>query len=96
MVPWRILSVSSHTKASGRGFTRAYWYCIFAQASWRIFTPALQRMAADHAQPEPYEFGSRGPSGADALARKFGMSKFGGGLTPYVYLTPAVDPTASR
>ena len=44
-----------------------------------------------HAQaerPEPYAYGSRGPLGADLLARKFGYSKFGGGIHPYVSAAP--------
>ena len=44
--------------------------------------------------PHRYAFGSRGPSGADALARRHGMSKFGGGLTPYVTLGERVAETA--
>lgn len=44
--------------------------------------------------PHRYAFGSRGPSGADALARRHGMSKFGGGLTPYVMLGERVAEAA--
>ncbi len=48
--------------------------------SWHIFTPVLHQLEhASHA-PELYPFGSRGPSCADALAARFGMVKFGGGL----------------
>jgi len=53
-------------------------------ASWRIFTPALHELQQRRATPHPYPFGSRGPAAADELARRYGMSKFGGGLTPYV------------
>jgi glucose-6-phosphate 1-dehydrogenase len=59
-------------------------------ASWRIFTPALHELAARGVKPEPYPFGSRGPAAADKLAQKHGMTKFGGGLTPYVYAGPRV------
>ena len=47
-------------------------------------------------RPEPYAYGSRGPAGADLLARKFGYSKFGGGIHPYVS-APSVrhDPPPS-
>ena len=55
-------------------------------AQWRIFTPVLQQLASGSKEPETYSFGGRGPKGADALARRYGMTKFGGGLTPYVYL----------
>lgn len=53
-------------------------------ASWRIFTPALHQLQERGVQPEPYPFGSRGPAAADDLARRYGMRKFGGGLTPYI------------
>jgi glucose-6-phosphate 1-dehydrogenase len=53
-------------------------------ASWRIFTPALHELEQRKIKPEPYPFGSRGPAAADDLARRYGMRKFGGGLTPYV------------
>ena len=58
---------------------------------------ALRHASAQHvAPPSPhrYAFGSRGPSGADALARRHGMSKFGGGLTPYVTLGERVAEAA--
>ena len=57
-------------------------------ASWRIFTPILNRLAADKIKPLPYPYGSRGPSAADDLAHKFGLSKFGGGITNYVQGQP--------
>jgi hypothetical protein len=56
------------------------------EASWRIFTPALDGLAQRAQPPESYAFGGRGPKGADALAKRYGMHKFGGGLTPYVLL----------
>mmetsp|Transcript_10861 Transcript_10861/g.30140 ORF Transcript_10861/g.30140 Transcript_10861/m.30140 type:complete len:334 (+) Transcript_10861:1072-2073(+) len=55
------------------------------EASWRIFTPALHQLEREQTKPHPYPFGSRGPPAADELARKYGMRKFGGGLTPYVH-----------
>jgi len=58
-------------------------------ASWRIFTPLLQQLAARNIKPLPYAYGSRGPAAADALAHKYGMSKFGGGITTYVQGQPA-------
>jgi len=60
-------------------------------ASWRIFTPALHELKRLKRKPEPYPFGSRGPAAADDLAKRYGMKKFGGGLTPYVY-APAAGP----
>ncbi len=40
-------------------------------AAWDIFTPVLHELERVRLQPEPYEFGSRGPAAADALmARK--------------------------
>ena len=51
---------------------------------WAIFTPVLE--ALRDVPPEVYAYGSRGPASADRLARRHGMSKFGGGLTPYVFL----------
>jgi len=53
---------------------------------WRIFTPVLDELVAKKVEPEKYAYGSRGPAGADDLAKRFGLSKFGGGLTPYVRL----------
>jgi len=53
-------------------------------ASWRIFTPALHKIVAEQIKPQPYAFGSRGPAKADELAHRYGMSKFGGGIQPYV------------
>lgn len=55
-------------------------------AQWRIFTPVLKRLEAGEVEPEFYAYGSRGPKGADSLAKRHGMTKFGGGLTPYVLL----------
>lgn len=55
-------------------------------ASWRIFTPALTQLASLGHRPEGYAYGSRGPAGQDALARRHGLAKFGGNLAPYVPL----------
>ena len=56
-------------------------------AQWRIFTPVLHELESGAGpEPEIYPYGSRGPKGADQLAKRHGMTKFGGGLTPYVYL----------
>lgn len=52
--------------------------------SWEIFSPVLHQLAKDKVKPELYPYGSRGPVGADALANRFGMQKFGGGLHPAV------------
>ena len=56
------------------------------KAQWRIFTPVLQQLVAQKVEPEKYAYGSRGPPSADGLARRYGMTKFGGGLTPYVFV----------
>lgn len=53
-------------------------------AQWAIFTPVLRALEREHLRPEVYGYGSRGPAAADELARRHGMSKFGGGLAPYV------------
>jgi hypothetical protein len=58
-------------------------------ASWRIFTPLLKRLAAEKIKPHPYPYGSRGPAAADALAQRYGLTKFGGGITGYVQGRPA-------
>ena len=58
-------------------------------ASWKIFAPALPELATQQIQPKPYPFGSRGPAEADALAARFGMSKFGGGIHNYSHAPPA-------
>ena len=55
-------------------------------AQWRIFTPVLKQLVDRKVEPEKYAYGSRGPRGQDELARRYGMSKFGGGLTPYVFV----------
>ena len=55
-------------------------------AQWRIFTPVLHELVAQKVEPAKYAYGSRGPSAADKLARRYGMTKFGGGLTPYVFV----------
>ena len=53
---------------------------------WRIFSPVLHDLVAKKVEPHPYAYGSRGPAAADGLARKFGLAKFGGGMTPYVFV----------
>ena len=55
-------------------------------AQWRIFTPVLKELVARKVEPAQYAYGSRGPAAADKLARRYGMTKFGGGLTPYVFV----------
>lgn len=42
------------------------------RASWRIFTPLLRYVEAGGIRPEPYQFGSRGPKGADRLRERVG------------------------
>jgi len=56
------------------------------EAQWQVFDALLHDLKQRRCKPESYAFGSRGPAGADALANRHGMSKFGGGLTPYVTL----------
>jgi len=41
--------------------------------AWRIFTPLLHRIEEDKVTPVEYTFGSRGPSEADELMRKYGF-----------------------
>lgn len=66
-------------------------------AQWRIFTPVLHELVAQKVEPAKYAYGSRGPSAADKLARRYGMTKFGGGLTPYVFLADkALEEAASH
>ncbi|KAJ1955038.1 Glucose-6-phosphate 1-dehydrogenase [Dipsacomyces acuminosporus] len=36
--------------------------------AWRIFTPLLHTIEREHIVPSPYEYGSRGPKGADEFA----------------------------
>jgi len=43
-------------------------------AAWDIFTPVLQKMETEGAEPEPYAFGSGGPAGADELAERHGVN----------------------
>jgi glucose-6-phosphate 1-dehydrogenase len=64
------------------------------EAQWQVFDSLLHELRERRVRPETYAFGSRGPSGADALARRHGMSKFGGGLTPYVTLGERAAETA--
>jgi glucose-6-phosphate 1-dehydrogenase len=42
-------------------------------AAWDILTPVLMQMDEACAEPEPYAFGSPGPSGVDGLRRKYGL-----------------------
>lgn len=67
-------------------------------ASWRIFTPILNQLAEDKVKPLPYLYGSRGPSVADELAHRYGMTKFGGGITHYVHgkAVQKIDSKASN
>jgi glucose-6-phosphate 1-dehydrogenase len=48
-------------------------------AAWDIFTPVLHALDQSEHRPEPYEFGTDGPVGADALAARFGVSWTAGG-----------------
>ena len=68
------------------------------RAQWRIFTPVLHELVRKKVEPERYAYGSRGPASADDLAKRYGMSKFGGGLTPYSRLEDLMaakaEPTA--
>jgi glucose-6-phosphate 1-dehydrogenase len=43
-------------------------------AAWNIFTPALHQMETDGVKPEPYAFGSHGPTAADDLAARHGVT----------------------
>lgn len=43
------------------------------QAAWDIFTPVLHAADAGRIVPEPYPFGSGGPAGMRALARRYGF-----------------------
>jgi len=54
-------------------------------ASWRIFTPILRELADKQVKPHPYPYGSRGPAAQDGLAQRYGLTKFGGGVHPYVH-----------
>ena len=42
-------------------------------AAWELFTPLLEQLEEQKAQPELYPYGSRGPIGAHYLASKYGM-----------------------
>jgi glucose-6-phosphate 1-dehydrogenase len=46
-------------------------------ASWDIVTPLLAETDQRRLEPEPYAFGSRGPSGAARLAARFGLAEDG-------------------
>eukprot|EP01121_Diplochlamys_sp_Union-15-3_P021786 TRINITY_DN9009_c0_g1_i1.p1 TRINITY_DN9009_c0_g1~~TRINITY_DN9009_c0_g1_i1.p1 ORF type:complete len:536 (-),score=102.65 TRINITY_DN9009_c0_g1_i1:72-1679(-) len=41
-------------------------------AAWKIFTPLLHHIESEKVKPIIYPFGSRGPSEADELAKKYG------------------------
>eukprot|EP00128_Syssomonas_multiformis_P016105 Colp12_sorted_trinity150504_noHs@28115 len=41
--------------------------------AWKIFTPVLHEIEEKQVQPEPYEYGSRGPASADTLATTAGF-----------------------
>jgi len=56
------------------------------EQQWQVFDQLLHDLKHSKLRPETYGFGSRGPKAADDLAKRHGMSKFGGGLTPYVTL----------
>ena len=49
-------------------------------------------MEARKEPPEPYPYGSRGPAGSDHLAKKYGYTKFGGGIHPYADYLPTSPP----
>ena len=65
------------------------------EAQWQVFDRLLHELRERRVKPEAYAFGSRGPAGADTLARRHGMSKFGGGLTPYVTLGERIGGAAA-
>ena len=48
------------------------------ETAWKLFDPLLQELEASKRAPEAYQYGSRGPEGATALAAKFGC-RFGDG-----------------
>ena len=55
---------------------RYHSYCVgWWQAAWRVFSPLLKELEAPNAPPpEPYKFGSCGPSGAaERLAERYGF-----------------------
>lgn len=56
-------------------------------ASWRIFTPLLNKIENERIKPENYEFGTRGPTSADELIKRSGFIRTEG----YV-----VDETATH
>jgi len=45
------------------------------EAAWRIFTPILHRIERERIRPVLYDFGSRGPPGADELAQRYGYDR---------------------
>jgi glucose-6-phosphate 1-dehydrogenase len=47
------------------------------RAAWDIFTPLLLAADARELPPEPYFFGSHGPGGVRALARRYGLDDIG-------------------
>lgn len=48
------------------------------EAAWKIFTPLLHQLEAQHIQPLKYTFGSRGPAESEALAEKYGFKRYEG------------------
>jgi glucose-6-phosphate 1-dehydrogenase len=42
------------------------------EASWDVFTPVLRESESRRIKPEPYEYGSKGPAGADKMAERNG------------------------
>ncbi|KJE92344.1 glucose-6-phosphate 1-dehydrogenase [Capsaspora owczarzaki ATCC 30864] len=55
--------------------------------AWRIFTPMLHELERAKHKPEPYEFGSRGPSSADEQLKRHGG--FTRHSQPYTWVPPA-------
>ena len=43
-------------------------------AAWDVFTPVLNDIDRRKIEPEPYEFGTHGPAGADRLAKRHGVA----------------------
>lgn len=57
-------------------------------AAWRIFTPLLHTLERERIQPEPYAYGSRGPSSSDALIQRVGFTRH---TQMYVWKPPRSD-----
>jgi glucose-6-phosphate 1-dehydrogenase len=45
------------------------------RAAWSIFTPVLHAIDNGEVQPEPYEYGSRGPPSQDAFLAAAGYKR---------------------